>query len=212
MTSATGNVGQSGKKSGLFLEEDVGGEGSSGGIVSLPVEALNKMLSAARPGGTGTSGGFFLPSGAQMTSGLPLWTIPSPAAAASPEALIQEISLIRSQLAQQSAELRAVKEDTFSIRKNCRFSRPLPPSSSCGPVFLAALLLAITLVAVAAIALCVLGLVGILPQVTCLMQGQANLVWTIVSASIAAIICTISVISISLYASKQVRYNSIGTS
>ncbi|WP_213357736.1 hypothetical protein [Chlamydiifrater phoenicopteri] len=210
MTAVTGNTSQVGKKGALFVgDQDVDSEVSSAGgnIVNISTETLSRLL-AARPGGTsGGAGGYFMHS----AGGMPFWTMPSPSGAASPEALAQEISLIRSQLAQQSAEIRAIKEDTFSIRKNSRFVRPLP-TSSCGPVFLAALLLSITLVAVAAIVLCVLGLMGILPQVTCLMQGQANLVWTIVSASIAAIICTISVISISLYASKQVRYNSsIGT-
>lgn len=73
------------------------------------------------------------------------------------------------------------------------------PTTLCtGPMALATCLLAISLVAIGVIVLSSLGLVGILPQVGAILVSTSNAIWTIVSASIIAVICLISVLCVTL--------------
>ncbi|AAF39346.1 hypothetical protein C6H88_02610 [Chlamydia muridarum str. Nigg] len=103
------------------------------------------------------------------------------------------------QLASMQNNLFILQTEVSSLKKKLvQSNQPQGSSLGRGPQFLAACLVATTILAVAVIVLASLGLAGILPFVIVCLAGATNAVWAIVSASIVALICCTSIASIFL--------------
>ncbi|MEG0037143.1 MAG: hypothetical protein RSB82_03095 [Victivallaceae bacterium] len=78
------------------------------------------------------------------------------------------------------------------------------PQNICsGPAFLNSCLMAIIIICTIGIVLSVLGLVGVLPQIL-LILGAGNLIWLIISLSMAALLSFVFAVSMMFFYSKYI--------
>ncbi|WP_375793389.1 hypothetical protein O1W69_04620 [Chlamydia sp. 12-01] len=105
--------------------------------------------------------------------------------------------LMQSHMSTTVASISELRTEVTAIKTKLQ-GLSTPTSVCSGPMALASFLLAISLVAVIIIILASLGLAGILPQAAAILVNSANAIWAIVSASIVAVICLISVLCVTL--------------
>lgn len=102
------------------------------------------------------------------------------------------------QLAAMQNNLSTLQTEVSALKKKLVQSSQTRGSLGLGPQFLAACLVAATILAVAVIVLVSLGLGGVLPFVLVCLAGSTNAIWAIVSASITTLICCVSIACIFL--------------
>ena len=91
-----------------------------------------------------------------------------------------------------------LQTEVSSLKKKLAQTTQTQGALGLGPLFLAACLVAATILAVAVIIFASLGLSGVLPFILVILAGSTNAIWAIVSASITTLICCVSIASIFL--------------
>lgn len=102
------------------------------------------------------------------------------------------------QLASMQNNLFTLQTEISSLKKKLAQTTQTQGALGLGPLFLAACLVAATILAVAVIIFASLGLSGVLPFILVILAGSTNAIWAIVSASITTLICCVSIASIFL--------------
>ncbi|BAE81289.1 inclusion membrane protein [Chlamydia felis Fe/C-56] len=131
--------------------------------------------------------------GLQQTWGAHLPVLPS----ASSQDHNYLMRIMQSHMAATSGTVSELRTEVTAMKT--RLQGLSSPTGVCsGPMALAAFLLAISFVAIIIIVLASLGLAGVLPQASALLVNTSNTIWAIVSASIVAVICLVSVLCVTL--------------